>query len=210
MPAKSSEPRFNFNRPQFMQISESHCGPAVIQMLLSHLGIEVGQDEVAEMGRAKSLIELHGMRVDQLALAVHKLAPQVFFWYKDHATLDELVEIIMRQRYPVGVEWQGLFSTPDDEDDSETEDDDYGHYSVVTHVHPRKKQLIIADPYKSFISQARVFSFEEFEERWYDYNEVTNPKTGRARLVEDYHMMFIITPAEEIFPLKYGMKRAYE
>jgi hypothetical protein len=210
MPKKSSKPRFNFNQPQFTQISESHCGPAVIQMLLNHLAIDVHQEEVAAMGGATSLIELNGMRVDQLALAVKKLAPTVDFWYKDHASLQELVELIMVHRYPVAVEWQGLFDDPDDDDDSESGDDDYGHYSVVTHVHPRKRQLIIADPYKSFISQARVFGFDEFEERWYDYNEVTDLETGQPRLVEDFHMMFIITPPGEVFPYKYGMKRAYD
>jgi hypothetical protein len=210
MPKKSSKPRFNFNQPQFTQISESHCGPAVIQMLLNHLAIDVHQEEVAAMGGATSLIELNGMRVDQLALAVKKLAPTVDFWYKDHASLQELVELIMVHRYPVAVEWQGLFDDSDDDDDSESGDDDYGHYSVVTHVHPRKRQLIIADPYKSFISQARVFGFDEFVERWYDYNEVTDPETGQPRLVEDFHMMFIITPPGEVFPYKYGMKRAYD
>lgn len=194
-----------------MQISESHCGPAVIQMILNHLGIDVTQEEVAEMGGAASLIELNGMRVDQLALAVKKLAPTVDFWYKENSTLQELVNLIVVHRYPVGVEWQGLFDdTDDDDDDRETGDDEYGHYSVVTHVHPRKRQLIIADPYKSFISQARVFDFEEFEERWYDYNEVTDPDTGKPSLVEDFHMMFIITPPGEVFPYKYGMKRAYD
>jgi ABC-type bacteriocin/lantibiotic exporter with double-glycine peptidase domain len=211
MPKKSSKPRFNFNQPQFMQISESHCGPAVIQMILNHLGIDVTQEEVAEMGGAASLIELNGMRVDQLALAVKKLAPTVDFWYKENSTLQELVNLIVVHRYPVGVEWQGLFDDPDDDDDDrETGDDEYGHYSVVTHVHPRKRQLIIADPYKSFISQARVFNFEEFVERWYDYNEVAVPETGKTQLVEDFHMMFIITPPGEVFPYKYGMKRAYD
>jgi hypothetical protein len=212
MPKKSSKPRFNFNQPQFMQISESHCGPAVVQMLLNHLAIDVSQEEVAAMGGATSLIELNGMRVDQLVLAVKKLAPAVDFWYKDHSTLQELVKLIMVHRYPVGVEWQGLFDDPDEDedDDSETGDDEYGHYSVVTHVHPRKRQLIIADPYKSYISRARVFDFEEFEERWYDYNEVADPETGETRLVEDFHMMFIITPPGEVFPYNYGMRRAYD
>ena len=52
------------------QISEAHCGPAVIQMLLANLGIEVTQEDVAELGGETALIDLHGMRVDQLALAV--------------------------------------------------------------------------------------------------------------------------------------------
>jgi hypothetical protein len=99
MPKKSSKPRFNFNLPQFMQISESHCGPAVIQMLLSHVGVHIHQEDVAEMGGAASLIDLNGMRVDQLALAVKKLAPHVEFWYKDHAVLQELIDLVRLHRY---------------------------------------------------------------------------------------------------------------
>jgi hypothetical protein len=179
-------------------------------MLLSYLNVEVSQEAVAQEGGAADLIELNGMRVDQLALAVRKLAPQTQFWYKDNSQISELAKLVSRHYYPVGVEWQGVFDdpeTPSDDDGTETEDEDFGHYSVVTHVHPRKKQLIIADPYKSLILQARIFSYQEFEERWYDFNEVIDPESGRPKLVEDYHMMFIITPIAEVFPLKLGMKR---
>jgi hypothetical protein len=188
-------------------------------MLLSNLGIDVSQESVAEAGGAKDLIELNGMRVDQLAQAVLQLAPQVRFWFKENSTLEELILIVSHYRYPVGVEWQGLFEDFDDdeeveegeddeeEDDSESEDDDYGHYSIITHIDRRKRQLIVADPYKDYISQDRIFSFWEFEERWWDTNEVINPKTGRSRLKEDYHMMFILTPKRTIFPLKLGMNR---
>lgn len=196
-----------------MQISESHCGPAVIQMLLSHLSVDVRQEDIAELGGAASLIELAGMRVDQLALAVKKFAPLLDFWFKEHAALQELIALVSVHHYPVGVEWQGLFEDEEDDedpDDAETEDDDYGHYSVVTHVYPRKRQLVIADPYKDYISQARIFTFQEFEARWYDYNEIIDPHTGRPNLIEDYHMMFIITPPGEVFPFKYGMQRAYD
>lgn len=212
MPRSYRRPAINYHLPQFTQISESHCGPAVIQMLLSNLGIDVSQESVAEAGGARDLIELNGMRVDQLAQAVLHLAPQVRFWYKDHSSLVELTLIVSHYRYPVGIEWQGLFEDfdedgDDEEDDSESDDDDFGHYSIVTHVDRQKRQLIIADPYKDYISQDRIFSFAEFEERWWDTNEVTNPKTGRPHLVEDYHMMFILTPKRTIFPLKLGMKR---
>ncbi|RPI28884.1 MAG: hypothetical protein EHM70_16260, partial [Chloroflexota bacterium] len=171
----------NFRFLRTMQISESHCGPAVIQMLLANLGIEVTQEAVAEAGGAAELIELNGMRVDQLALAVKELAPEAQFWYKDHAKLDELVALLNVHHYPVGVEWQGLFEDEDDEDeeedddeedeeddddenvleDSETEDEDYGHYSVVSHVDEENKQLIIVDPYKDYVSQDRIFSFDQ-------------------------------------------------
>jgi len=81
------------------QISEAHYGPAVIQMLLSNLGIEVPQDAVAEAGKAASLIELNGMRVDQMAQTVAELAPQVQFWYKDHARLKDLTRLVNHFRY---------------------------------------------------------------------------------------------------------------
>lgn len=217
MPGRLLKPRFNFNQPGFTQISESHCGPAVIQMMLSHLNIIVTQNEVAEAGGATDLIELNGMRVDQLAQAVRHLAPLVDFWYKDHSTLDELITLVTKYRYPVGVEWQGLFEDDDEDEDEEadeadegepeTGDDDYGHYSIITHVDRRNRQLIIADPYKDYISQARIFSFEEFEDRWWDFNELTDPQTGWTRLVKDYHMMFIITPKSVRFPARLGLQK---
>ncbi len=216
-----------------MQISESHCGPAAIQMMLSNLGIEVTQEQVAEAGGAASLIAMQGMRVEQLALAVQRLAPQVVFYYKDHATIDELVRIVNDYRHPAGVEWQGVF---EDEDaarldranqaytrpasrtgenapgqeglpgNSETQNTDYGHYSLVVRADRRRRELIIADPYKDFFSQARIFGFGEFESRWYDYNEVPDPLTGQPVTAEDYHMLFVVTRRNVLFPLRMGMR----
>lgn len=212
-----------------MQISESHCGPAVIQMLLSHLGVEVTQEAVAEAGGATSLIELNGMRVDQLALAVQRLAPRVQFWFKDHTTINELVHIVNEYRTPVGVEWQGLFEDDDDEDDedeedddedgevetdesglaedAETDDEDYGHYSVVVRAYRRRRQLIIADPYKDYISQARIIGFDEFDARWYDFNEFPDPLGGVGTIVKDDHMLFVITGKTAQFPRRMGFRR---
>jgi hypothetical protein len=220
---RRSKPSVNFHQPQFRQISESHCGPAVIQMLLSNVGVEVSQEAIAEAGGAKDLIEMNGMRVDQLGLAVARLAPQVAFYYKEHATIDELVQVVNQYRYPVGVEWQGLFEDEDSDDeddegpletasgmmlpDSETEEEDYGHYSLVLHADRRKKLLIIADPYKDYFDQDRIFTLQEFERRWYDYNEVPDPLTGRPVLVEDYHMMFVVTRKSTLFPRRLGMKQ---
>ena len=119
--------------------------------------------------------------------------------------------------HPAGVEWQGLFEEDDDEGkeenesygvlgDSESEDDDYGHYSLVIHANRRKKQLIIADPYKDYFSQARIFGFHEFDARWYDFNEVPDSLTGEPRLVKDDHMMFVIARRSVIFPRLLGMQ----
>lgn len=208
-----------------MQISESHCGPAVIQMLLNRLGIEATQQEIAEAGGATNLIELNGMRVDQLALAVHRIAPRVWFYYKDRSTIAELVHVVNDYHLPAGVEWQGVFDDEDEDDepdedeedeetdeeaerlmDGESEDSDYGHYSLVIRANRRRSQLIITDPYKDYFSQARVFDFALFDERWYDYNEVPNPLSGKSILVKDDHLFFVIVPRNASFPKRLGMR----
>ena len=205
-----------------MQISESHCGPAVVQMLLSNLGIEVSQEAIAEAGGATDLIEMNGMRVDQLALATHRLGSQIRFYYKDHATIDEIVEVVNDYHYPVGVEWQGLFedeteikaNTPISNSvvqaglatKSESDDNDYGHYSLVIRADRRKRILLIADPYKDYFSQARTFSFEEFDRRWYDYNEFPDPVAGKSVLLEDDHLFFLIVRRNVKFPHRMKMK----
>jgi hypothetical protein len=204
MPEKSN-PRHpvDFHHNRFTQISESHCGPAVVQMLLNNLRIEVSQEAVVDAGGANDRIEQNGMRVDQLAQAVRKLAPQTRFWYKDHAAMEELVRIVADYDYPVGIEWQGLF---EDTLEDETEDGDYGHYSVVTMVDPKSRKLVIADPYKDFRSQDRVFPFDFFITRWWDSNDFPDPLTGIDHLIEDRQMMFLITPKEAIFPRLLDMK----
>lgn len=194
----------DFHHDRFTQISESHCGPAVVQMLLHNLGIKVSQEEVVEAGGASDLIEQMGMRVDQLNQAVRRLAPHTRFWYKDHSTIEELVRIVTDYDYLVGIEWQGVF---EDTLEDETEDGDYGHYSVVTMADSKTRKLVIVDPYKDFRSQDRVFTFEFFISRWWDTNDIPDPLTGTPRLVEDHQMMFLITPQEVTFPSLLGMKR---
>jgi len=209
MRKKYGKPLFHVQVKQATQISESHCGPAVIQMLLANLGIEVSQEAIAEAAGVTATIDEHGTRFDQLAQSVHKLAPDVQFWVKDHADISELVAILNEREYPVGVEWQGLFETMDEimeDDDTEDEETDYGHYSIVSYIDPDNRQLIIVDPYKDFINQDRIFPIRVFRRRWWDTNEIIDPDTGRSRLVEDRRLMFILTPKSETFPLELGMK----
>jgi hypothetical protein len=204
---EKSDPRpaIDFHHDRFTQIGESHCGPAVIQMLLHNLDIAVTQQAVTEAGGASDKIAQQGMRVDQLGLAVQKLAPQTSFWFKEHTTIEELVQIVTDYNYPVGIEWQGLF---EDTLEDETEDGDYGHYSVVTMADSKSRKLVIVDPYKDFRSQDRIFTFEFFISRWWDINDFPDPLTGKENLVEDRQMLFIITPEEETFPQLLGLKRA--
>jgi hypothetical protein len=191
---------------QRVQISESHCGPAVIQMLLEAMGVYVEQEEIAEAGGAAQTIEEHGMRVDQLAIACSKVAPHMQFWYKYHSKLDD-IRTILEAGYAVAVEWQGLFYETEEEERAKEPDGDYGHYSVVIHFDEQKGELVIIDPYKDFINQNRIFSVNSFLRRWWDTNEIIDKDTGEKRIIEDVRMLFFVTPLAEEFPVHHGFKR---
>jgi hypothetical protein len=203
MQEKSSDPKTYFQMKRIAQITDSHCGPAVIQMLLSNVDVSATQEDIALAAGVNDVIEMHGTRVDQLANAVKTLAPDMQFWYKDHATLDDVKTLVGQYGYPVGVEWQGVFEDEGEEDP----EPDYGHYSVITYVDPEKAVLVIVDPYRDYVEQDRVFALKEFDERWFDFNMVPNAKTGKERLVKDDHMLFIVTPKAALFPAEMGLKK---
>lgn len=188
---------------QITQISESHCGPAVIQMLLDAQGVQITQEDIVRAVGAENTIEEHGTRIDQLALASTKLAPQTQFWYKYHATLDD-IRAVLDAGYAVGVEWQGLFYETEQEEEP---GGDYGHYSIVSHIDEDRQAVVIVDPYKDFSNQNRIFSINTFLRRWWDTNEVYDEETQRKRIVEDVRLMFFITPIQESFAPQRGFKR---
>ena len=197
---KPRAPKDYFHLKRVSQITDSHCGPAVLQMLLSNLDIQATQDDVARAAGVTDVIEMHGTRVDQLAQAVHTLAPEVQFWHKDHATLDDLTTIVSEHGYPVGVEWQGVF-----EEDNDPEPD-YGHYSIVTAIEAEKRLLIMVDPYRNYILTDRVFTLDEFDHRWWDTNMIPDI-SGQSRLVKDDHMLFLVTTPLAEFPATLGMSK---
>ena len=186
------------------QISEHHCGPAVIQMLLENLGVTAGQEEITAAAGATKTIVAHGTRVDQLAKAVHELAPHARLWYKEKASLRNLIYVLEEAKYPVGVEWQGIF-----EDDVQAFGDDDGHYSVVAHIDETRDELIIMDPYKDFVDQSRILKISVFLKRWWDYNEVVDPKTRRKVYKKDEDLFFVVVPEDVSFPEELGMRAYY-
>lgn len=187
---------------QFIQISESHCGPAVLQMLLDAIGVTASQTDITRAAGAEQTIDKHGTRGDQLALACSRVAPQTQFWYKYHASLDD-IRYLLNRGYIVGVEWQGLFfDTEDEEEDGE----DYGHYSVISHLDEDRQAFIIVDPYRDFSNQSRIFSVASFLRRWWDTNEIYDPQTGRRKIVEDVRLLFFVTPLGEFFPPERSFK----
>ena len=185
------------------QITENHCGPAVTQMLLENIGVDVSQEEITEAAGATQTIETHGTRVDQLAKAVQQLAPIAKLWYKEHASLEDLEYVLEECKFPVGVEWQGLFEDMDDDEE------DYGHYSIIAHIDQAKDELIVVDPYKDFIDQSRIVKMSLFLSRWWDFNEVKDPETGEKTFKKDEQLFFVITPLSVAFPAERGMQFYY-
>lgn len=185
------------------QITENHCGPAVIQMLLENIGVTATQEEITEAAGATHTIEAHGTRVDQLAKAVQQLAPIAKLWYKEKASPDDLEYVLNECKYPVGVEWQGLF------DDMDDDDDDYGHYSIIANIDIVKDEIIIVDPYKDFVDQSRIVKMSLFLSRWWDFNEVKDPQTGEETFKKDEQLFFVVVPLSVVFPAELGMQSYY-
>jgi ABC-type bacteriocin/lantibiotic exporter with double-glycine peptidase domain len=183
------------------QKTNSHCGPAVLEMLLSFVGKYFDQDEFKETtGKDEENFRIYGMTVKEMQKAVKLLTPDYNFWYKENATLMDLQEVVKNYGFPVAVEWQGVFYEDSDEDD--------GHYCVVTHIDTVNNIIMLSDPYKRFAGSDRTFHIMEFNNRWWDENEIIDLETQKKYIVREEHMMFVVTPKEAIFPEYLGMTKS--
>jgi len=186
------------------QKNNSYCGPAVLEMLYSFLGRKVGQEEIVQAAKISRKIKSRGMLVEEMALAIKTLTPEYNFWSKRKSQTSELSEIVNRYNFPVGVEWQGVFKYKGLREDDE--DDDPGHYSVVTQISVSDKKIFLADPFRVYAGRDREFTLLEFERRWWDINEIVDRATRKKKQMDDYHLMFIIVPKESDFPARLGMR----
>lgn len=193
-------PKRHFNIKKTVQITDSHCGPAVIQMLLSNLGHEHTQDEITRAAGVVTTIARNGTRVDQLAQAVRRLIPETIFWFKEHATLDDIRTILREYKFPVGVEWQGVFGQ---KSSGRLETD--GHYSVITSIDDEKRYITMVDPYEDFKIKDRVISIHRFVRLWWDTNNYVL-KNNKVKIIKDTRLLFVITPYTFQFPKEMGMK----
>jgi len=183
------------------QIDVYSCGPAVLSALFSFLGIRVSQKKVIASLRAQNKIKSIGLNVNDLARAVGTTGRGKFvFWKKTGGRISDLATIIDKYKFPVGVEWQGVFY--------EDEDEDNGHYGIVTEVDKSAGYLRMADSYSKFAGVDRRFRIKDFEKRWWDQNEVRTSGTSKKRVITDHKMMFVITPKSASWPKKLGMKKA--
>ncbi len=186
MPKPSNNSGFLFLKS--VQISESHCGPAVLQMLLGNIGIDISQQAIAEAAGITKTIARDGTRIDHMVKAIENLHINARLWYKAQSTIQDIGLLLDTYRYPVGVEWQGLFETEDTEVDGTS-----GHYSIVTRVDGQNKALIIVDPYKDFAAQDRIIRNTTFLKRWWDENEI-DTASGKVKTIRDNQVLFIVTP----------------
>lgn len=187
------------------QISIYACGPATLEMLFSFVGLKVSQTSLIRSIRAFNKIKLYGVDVNDLAKASTISAKKEYvFWKKRMSKVSDLDLAINKYKYPVGVEWQGIFY--------ENEDDDSGHYGVVTKIDKKTGNLRIADPYFNgtfrYKGVDRKLKIKEFVAKWWDTNEIKISGTSRVRTITDTRMMFVITPKSETWPKKLGMKKA--
>ena len=175
------------------QINSYFCGPATLQMLLSFYDVDIDQQQVVDCLGINDKIINYGTTIQELGTFIKDLYPQYQFWYKFHSTTAELSQIINELKYPVGVEWQGIFDYPDDEI-NEDEDDDPGHLAVITGINTSKNYIYIADPDAHYAGKDRQFSILQFERRWWDINEIKHQE------IDDYHGLFLITPSTITLP----------
>jgi len=183
------------------QISSYHCGPAVIVELFSFLGKNISQIAIVRSLRAKNKIRRLGLNIHDLARATNILGKnEVVFWRKHRSTINDISLAINKYGYPVGVEWQGVFY--------EDEDEDNGHYAVITKVDKKANYLRICDSYSDFAGVDRRFRIKDFEKRWWDVNEVKISGRTKTRKIKDIRMMFVITPKGETWPKKLHMVKA--
>jgi ABC-type bacteriocin/lantibiotic exporter with double-glycine peptidase domain len=192
--------------PPVLQQTDSHCGPAVIQALLGHLHIPVSQDEVVDAARARTRIKKHGTRPDQLARAVRTLAPEMTFWVKQQTSKRDLEVLLHDYRWPVAVNWQGLFYSTAEEEKRKHRNADRGHYSIVLGVDVERDKIFIRDPYSEFSAKVREFSLKWFEKRWHDQDTEIDPETGIKISVKTKRLIFVVAPKDAEFPKKLHME----
>ena len=191
------------------QISEDHCGPAVLEMLLDAIDIHRTQEEITTAAGMTDDIEDYGITVRDLGKACLALAPQAQFWYKNHSNLDD-VAFLLESGFAVGVEWQGMFhETEEEEAASDMTTEDFGHYSIISHYDQYLQELIIVDPYQDFAHQDRIFPVEFFVKRWWDLNDVRDTRTGLWSTFKSEHLLFFVTPKSTYLPREYGFRAFY-
>ena len=179
---------------RFKQVTSYHCGPAVLVAYFSFLGVKASQRGLVKSLRAGNKIREYGLNLKDMARAARIVGKGKYvFWRKANSTVRDLDTIVNKHKWPVGVEWWGIFY--------EFEDEDSGHYGVITAVDRKGGFLRLADFFSEFAGVDRRIKIGDFVKRWWDENEI------KGKTVKDRRMMFVITLKGESWPRELGMKR---
>lgn len=198
MASRSNGGRFP-NVKRVMQISNSHCGPATLRMMYSQLQIRFFQREIVKAAGISARLAEHGSSLADLVMAVKRLTPDFEVWYKENCSFRDVDFVVNTKETPAGVEWQGIF------EDADEDDEELGHYSLVTGIDLKKRKLWLANPYHLYAGKDMELSFSEFGPRWWDENELPGTE-GKNFVVEDYRMMFILVRKEDQWPKEIQMR----
>lgn len=188
------------------QETESSCGPAVIAMLLGFLNKNITQNDFIEAAEYRDWLEKHGTQPWHMAKAISVLAPDLQFWVKDKSSLEDLQFLVNEKKWPVAVNWQGLFyEKPEDEPSYPSPE--AGHYSIIVSLDTKSDTITILDPYPEFSHHPRTFSLKWFLERWWDVGDQLDPKTQKITKFLTNKLLFIVTSKFDTFPLDIHMSQ---
>jgi hypothetical protein len=192
---------------------KGHCGPTSLEMMLSLYGLAVSQEAIAEAAGVEETIGENGSRIDELALAIEALVPGYVLMAKYDSSVEDLESLVEEYGLPTGIEWQGVFV------DDEGAPFEEGHYSVVVKVDRDTGAITIADPERRSALIDGMLSFSDFEERWWEDNDV--PSVADPTVMEvicNKGLLFVVVPEEQtsqmqtvgLQPVSLSLMRAYQ
>lgn len=184
---------------QVSQRTSSSCGPTVVQMLLGYMGKKITQKQFIEAAEIQDWIKKHGTQPKHMVKAVKELAPDCKMWFKNKSSVKDLIFLVKKKKWPVAVNWQGLFWT-DPKDEKNYPNPENGHYCIVVDINKAQNAITLVDPYPGFAKEPRIFPLDWFVERWWDIGEEVKPRSNKTKKILTNKLMFVIAPKKEKFP----------
>lgn len=139
----------------YVRQEDGWCGPAVIKMALSSVGIDKTQENIV----ADTNISWWGVDTSIVIAYLSRFFSKIGF--KIDANIKD-IELHLRQGDFVIVDWwDDLTDDPADPPD--------GHYSIVAAINRERGTIKLIDPSARGIWEMKL---SDFEARWYDYLDV--------------------------------------